>query len=223
MKLLLAEDDLRLGRLVRHMLEKEGHQVTWVHEGQEAYQEAMVGEFDLLILDWMLPKMSGIEVLHRLREEGFQGGVLMLTAKDEVEDRVKGLNTGADDYLVKPFEFPELFARIRALGRRSFTPFKEDQVKAGNLLLNTVTRTLIREGREIPLTLREFQLMELFMRNPGQVLPRELIWDRIWGYDADVTSNILDATVKLLRKKIEDPDGKRIIHSIRGIGYKLEV
>lgn len=223
MKLLLAEDELRLGRLVQHMLEKEGHQVTWVKDGAEAYQEASYGEYDLIVLDWMMPKLSGIEVLSRLRQEGFQGGVLMLTAKDEVDDRVKGLNTGADDYLVKPFEFPELFARIRALGRRSASPLQEDHIQVGNLTLNTITRTLYKEGKEIPLTLREFQLMELLMRNAGQVLTRDLIWDRIWGYDAEVTSNILDATVKLLRKKIEDQDGKRLIQSIRGIGYKLEV
>lgn len=223
MKLLLAEDDLRLGRLIEHMLKKEGHQVTWVKDGLSAYHEASYGGYDLLILDWMMPKLSGIEVLERLRREGYQGGILMLTAKDELDDRVRGLNTGGDDYLVKPFEFAELFARIHALGRRSFTPLQEDYVKVGDLMLDTISRTLYKDGKEIPLTLREFQLMELFMRNPGQVLTRDLIWDRIWGYDADVTSNILDATVKLLRKKIEDQDGKRLIQSIRGIGYKLEV
>jgi DNA-binding response OmpR family regulator len=222
MRILLAEDDRRLGRLVKYMLEKEKMQVDWVLSGDAALEYALRSIHDVLILDWMMPEISGLDVSSRLRQAGFQGGIIMLTAKDGVNDRVLGLDMGADDYLVKPFEFQELLARIRAVSRRSGFKIRNDLLQIGDLSLNRLTKTAKRGTREIQLTGREFQLLELLAQNSGTVLPRELILDRIWGLEAEVSSNNLDAFVRLLRKKIDFPGERGLIHNIRGIGYKLE-
>lgn len=222
MLLLLAEDDKRLGNLVVHMLKKEKHQVDWVQNGEDALLFAKNSNYDLIILDWMMPKKDGITVCKELRSNGYDGAILMVTAKDGLEDRVKGLDYGADDYIVKPFEFAELFARIRALQRRISKPLVQDEIlTVGTIQLNVVTHVVEKDGQEIQLTPKEYQLLELFLRNPNQTLPRDLLIDRIWGYDADVNSNNLDALVRLLRKKIED-DGTHLIQNIRGVGYKIE-
>ncbi len=222
MYILLAEDDKKLGKLLSYLLEKEGFTVDWVVNGEDAYHHAISTEYDLILLDWMLPGMEGIEVCRRLREDQYDGAILMLTAKDELDNRVMGLDAGADDYLVKPFEFEELFARIRALLRRKDKPIVRDTITAGALTLDRNNHILMKNGREIPLTSREFRLMELFMVNPGQVLPRDLILDRIWGIDGEVNSNTLDAYIRLLRKKIEDRDEHRYLKNVRGVGYRLE-
>lgn len=222
MYILLAEDDKKLGKLLNYLLEKEGFTVDWVVDGEDAYHYAISAEYDLILLDWMMPGMEGIEVCRRLREDQYDGAILMLTAKDELDNRVMGLDAGADDYLVKPFEFEELFARIRALLRRKDKPIVRDTITAGSLTLDRNNHILMKNGREIPLTSREFRLMELFMVNPGQVLPRDLILDRIWGMDGEVNSNTLDAYIRLLRKKIEDRDEHRYIKNVRGVGYRLE-
>lgn len=222
MLLLLAEDDKRLGNLVVHMLKKEKHQVDWVQNGEDALLFAKNSNYDLIILDWMMPKKDGITVCKELRSYGYDGAILMVTAKDGLEDRVKGLDYGADDYIVKPFEFAELFARIRALQRRISKPLVQDEIlNLGSIQLNVVTHVVEKEGQEIQLTPKEYQLLELFLRNPNQTLPRDLLIDRIWGYDAEVNSNNLDALVRLLRKKLED-DGSHLIQNIRGVGYKIE-
>lgn len=222
MHILLAEDDLRLGRLVQHMLEKEDIKVDWVVEGDVAFEYAVYSSYDIIILDWMMPGESGLNVCDRLRKQGYQGAILMLTAKDAVEDRVLGLDTGADDYLVKPFEFSELMARIRALSRRSSNKLIENVVTIGNLIFNRTTKILRYDDKEISLSGREFQMLDLLIQNKGQVVPREVILDRVWGLESEVTSNNLDAYVRLLRKKIDPLGGETLIHTIRGVGYRLE-
>jgi DNA-binding response OmpR family regulator len=223
MKVLLAEDDHRLGKMLEHMLKrKEGYSVEWYTNGSEAYEYAIASHYDVLILDWMLPELDGISVCQKLRQNGYAGAILMLTAKDNVLDRVKGLDSGADDYLTKPFEFEELFARIRVLVRRNYAPLFEDIVVLGNLTIDRTKHTVHRNGSEVPLSPREFQLLDLLIRNKGQVLTREIILDRVWGYHAEVGSNSVDAYIKLLRKKIDVPGKKTIINSIRGVGYSVE-
>lgn len=222
MRVLLAEDDAKLGKLIKHMLDKEAMQVDWVLRGDTAIDYAIHSPYEVIILDWMMPGATGINVCDHLRKQHYQGAILILTARDAVSDRVLGLDTGADDYLVKPFEFSELLARVRALSRRSSVKLKEEVLKAGSLVLNRSTRSVELGGEEIQLTAREFQLLDLLIQNRGRVVPREVILDRIWGLDANVSSNNLDAYVRLLRKKINLPDEDVEIQNIRGIGFKLE-
>lgn len=223
MRILLAEDDARLGKLIKHMLEKENMWVDWVQRGDGVWNYLNHMKYDVVILDWLMPGQSGIEVCDLLRKKGYYGGILMLTAKDTLDDRILGLDMGADDYLVKPFEFAELLARIRAVARRGGITFREEIVRMGDLLINRSAKTVQRGDREIKLTGREFQLLDLLVQNRGQVLPRDVILDRVWGLESEVTQNTLDAYIRLLRKKIEVPEGDALIHNIRGIGYKLEV
>lgn len=222
MRILLAEDDAKLGNLIKHMLEKSAIQVDWVMRGDEAIDYALHSPYDVIILDWMMPGATGIAACDQLRKQSYQGAILMLTAKDDVSDRVQGLDTGADDYLVKPFEFAELLARVRALSRRSHAKIKEDHIQVGNLVLNRTTRMVERGSQEIQLTAREFQLLDLLMQNSGHVVPREVILDRIWGLDANVSSNNLDAYVRLLRKKVSLTKEDVEIQNVRGLGFKLE-
>ncbi|HJV45743.1 MAG TPA: response regulator transcription factor [Bacillota bacterium] len=223
MYVLLAEDDRRLGKLIVHMLKQEFHTVDWVDNGKDAYEYALCSDYDVIVLDWMMPVMEGVQVCQKLRQRGYQSPILMLTAKDAVEDRVQGLDSGADDYLVKPFSFNELFARLRALSRRREVPITEDMIQVADLRLDRVSHKVWRDDQEIQLTTREYQLMELFMLNQGQILPRDVIIVRVWGYDTEVTSNALDAFIRLLRKKIELEGKPKLIHNVRGVGYKLEV
>lgn len=222
MKILLAEDDFNLGELVVYMLEKKASaKVEWVQEGEDAFYYASVTHYDVLILDWMMPNGDGVEVCRRLRKQGYPGAILMLTAKDSVQDRIEGLDSGADDYLVKPFEIDELLARLRALSRRNYAPILEEETRIQDWVLNRNSHTVRSQGGEIQLSPREFQLLDLLVQNKGQVLPREVILERIWGYDADVAPKTIDATVKLIRKKL-DPIGKQeLLQSVRGVGYKL--
>jgi DNA-binding response OmpR family regulator len=201
------------------MLKKENHIVDWVQNGDDAYYFAKHTNYDLLILDWMMPNKDGTEVCKSLRKDGFSGAILMLTARDALEDRVAGLDYGADDYVVKPFEFSELLARIRALSRRIAQPFQTEELSFGNLSLNLNGYSIKKGNKKIQLTNREFQLMELFMRHPNQILPRELIIERVWGLNSDISNNNIDSFIRLLRKKLED-DGT-LIQNIRGVGYKL--
>ncbi len=221
MRLLLAEDDVKLGNLLKHLLEKEAIQVDWVVRGDTAIDYALYSAYDVIVLDWMMPGETGINVCDFLRKQHYQGAILMLTAKDAVSDRVLGLDTGADDYLVKPFEYSELLARVRALARRSSFQLKEDVLAVGGLLLNRSTRSVLHGAEEIQLSAREFQLLELLAQNSGKVVPRDVILDRVWGLDAEVSSNNLDAYVRLLRKKLPEGSGVEI-QNIRGIGFKLE-
>ena len=222
MRVLLAEDDARLGKLTKYMMEQNGIQVEWVKRGDEIVEYANYDDYDVLGLDWMMPGESGVDACKRLRENGYEKAILILTARDDVTDRVTGLDAGADDYLVKPFEFAELLARLRALGRRSSQKIQQDVVKVGDFTLNRTAKVLKKKDQVIQLSPREFQIFDLLAQNLGIVVPREIILDRIWGLESEVSSNNIDSYVKLIRKKLDLGDGKTMIHTIRGVGYKLE-
>ncbi|RBW69387.1 response regulator transcription factor [Bacillus taeanensis] len=223
MNILLAEDDLQLGELIGFMLKKKGGcKVDWVMEGEDAYDYAKASHYEVLILDWMMPNGDGISVCRKLRSEGYAGAILMLTAKDAVEDRINGLDAGADDYLIKSFEIDELLARLRALTRRNYAPILEDQISIQGLAINRTSQTVSQEKEEIQFSPREFQLLDLLVQNKGQVLPREVILDRIWGFDAEVSTKTIDATIKLIRKKLGRFGKQDLLQSIRGVGYKVE-
>lgn len=224
MNILLVEDDMRLGKLIVHMLEKQsGYKVIWLTEGKEVENHVRSYHNDIVIIDWMIPVITGVEVCRNLRGNGYTGAIIMVTAKDELQNRVEGLDAGADDYLVKPFEFEELFARIRALSRRSLSPIHEDLICIKDLIIDRTNYKVKHKEKECRLTPREFQLLDLLVQNKGQTLTRELILDRIWGYQADITYNAIDASIKLLRKKIDLSKEKTLIQSVRGVGYKFEI
>lgn len=220
MNILFAEDDESLGKLIFHLLQKEFNRVDWVKDGQSAYDYAMLTDYDVIILDWMMPIRSGVETCGVLRKKGFKGGILFLTAKDSLEDVVMGLDSGADDYLIKPFKFEELSARLRALSRRMEKPF-EETLAVDDLELNLNTHVVKRNDQVIELSKKEYELLELLLRNKHQVLTRDIIIERIWGFDVEVTENALDALVKLVRKKVDLPGKPSIIKNVRGVGYKL--
>lgn len=222
MKILLAEDDSQLGELVVYMLTKSGYKVEWVMEGEDAFYYAVNSHYDVLVLDWMMPNGDGVDVCRRLRKQGYSGAILMLTAKDTVEDRIEGLDSGADDYLVKPFEIGELLARLRALSRRNYAPILEEETQIKDLILNRNSHSVRLGSEEIQLSPREFQLLDLLVQNKGQVIPREVILERIWGFDSEVAPKTIDATVKLIRKKLDLLGKQELIQSIRGVGYKIE-
>lgn len=223
MHVLLAEDDMKLGKLIKYMLEQNGISTEWVTTGDMIYDYAMYEDYDVLVLDWMMPKMSGVDACKKLRSEGYQKAILLLTARDSVEDRVTGLDAGADDYLVKPFEFAELMARLRALGRRSSQKIQQDIMALGDFTLDRTSKILKKGEQVIQLSPREFQIFDLLVQNTGIVVPRDIILDRIWGLESEVSSNNIDSYVKLLRKKLESSDGQMMISTIRGVGYKLEI
>ncbi|MDT2047191.1 MULTISPECIES: response regulator transcription factor [Bacillaceae] len=223
MNVLLAEDDLQLGELVSYMLKKKaGFNVEWVTEGRDAYLYATDAHYDILILDWMMPNGDGVEICQQLRKEGYNGAILMLTAKDAVQDRVHGLDAGADDYMVKPFEIDELLARLRALSRRNYAPIVEETVEIDQITLNRSSQMMNNGDKSIQLSPREFQLLDFLLKNKGQVLSRDIILDRVWGYESDVSIKTIDATVKLLRKKLDHFGKQELIQSIRGVGYKID-
>ena len=222
MRVLLAEDDARLGKLTKYMMEQNGIQVEWVKRGDEIVEYASYDDYDVLVLDWMMPGESGVDACKRLRENGYEKAILILTARDDVADRVTGLDAGADDYLVKPFEFAELLARLRALGRRSSQKIQQDVVQVGEFTLNRTAKVLKKKDQVIQLSPREFQIFDLLAQNLGIVVPREIILDRIWGLESEVSSNNIDSYVKLIRKKLDLGDGSTMIQTIRGVGYKLE-
>ncbi|USY56691.1 response regulator transcription factor [Bacillus sp. 1780r2a1] len=223
MNVLLAEDDLQLGELISYMLKKKaGFNVEWVTEGRDAYLYATDAHYDILILDWMMPNGDGVEICQQLRKEGYNGAILMLTAKDAVQDRVHGLDAGADDYMVKPFEIDELLARLRALSRRNYAPIVEETVEIDQITLNRSSQMMNNGDKSIQLSPREFQLLDFLLKNKGQVLSRDIILDRVWGYESDVSIKTIDATVKLLRKKLDYFGKQELIQSIRGVGYKID-
>ncbi len=222
MHILIVEDDPKLGPLLQYKLEQEYHTVEWVSDPELVFDYLRQAKYDLYILDWMMPKKSGIALCEEIRARNDRTPILMLTARDAIADRVKGLNCGADDYLVKPFAFEELFARIHALARRNPADFFQEQTyEYDGLLLDLQTHEVYRDGKLLALTKREFQLLEFFMRHPEKVLTREQIINHVWGLDAAITPNAVDATIKLLRKKVDDGFPHKLIHSVRGVGYRL--
>lgn len=218
-RILVIEDEPKIADFLRRGLTYEGFTVEVAWDGESGLKAARDNPPDLVILDVMLPGLDGYEVCRRLRAAG-PVPILMLTAKDAVPDRVKGFESGADDYVVKPFAFEELIARVRALLRRAH-PIEETVLHFADLTLNVTTREVTRGNRKIELTTKEFDLLHFFMRHPRQVLTRELIYDRIWGYDFDGESNILEVYIRYLRNKLEQNGEPRLIQTVRGVGYAL--
>jgi len=220
-KILLVEDEARVASLISRGLRAKGYQVEVAPNGETALNRALSEPPDLIILDVMLPDMSGLEVCRQLRAAGAVEPVLMLTARDAISDRVAGLDAGADDYLVKPFSFEELGARVRALLRRSSAAVSKLPLRFADLELDPSTRQARRGQRELNLTAKEFDMLQLFMQHPRQVLTRDIIYDRIWGYDFGGESNIIEVYVRYLRSKLESEGETRLIHTVRGVGYVL--
>lgn len=219
-RILLIEDERKIADFIRRGLVLEGYQVQVAYDGESGLDAAVEQRPDLIILDIMLPAIDGIEVCRALRDAGFDMPILMLTARDAVRDRVAGLDAGADDYLVKPFAFDELLARIRALLRRRGAA-EEEVLQFADLTLHPATREVRRGGRPIDLTAKEFDILETFMRHPRQVLTREQLYERIWGYDFSGESNIIEVYIRYLRAKLEANGEPRLIHTVRGVGYVL--
>lgn len=221
-KILVVDDDEKITSLLRRSLTFEGYDVLTAQDGRAGLQTMLETEPDLVVLDVMMPNLDGWEVCERIRKSGSKVPILMLTAKDEVKDRVKGLDLGADDYLVKPFALEELLARVRALLRRTEDSMEHSTVLSfEDLRLDIDTREVFRGGRRIDLTTREFDLLHLFMANPRKVLSKEMIMDRIWGFDYSGESNVLEVYIAMLRQKLEEQGEKRLIHTVRGAGYVL--
>jgi len=221
MRILLVEDEERIAAFIRKGLKEELYTVDVARDGSEALDIAGAGEYDLIILDLRLPVRDGISVCRELRAQGNTTPILMLTARDTIDDRVRGLDAGADDYLVKPFAFQELLARLRALARRP--PVVQDlTLRMANLTLDTRTHQARRDAQLIELSAREYCLLELLMRQPGQVLTRTQIAEQIWGYDFDANSNVVDVYIRYLRRKVDDQFEPKLIQTVRGVGYKLE-
>ena len=222
MHVLLVEDEARLARAVRRVLEEEGNVVDWVMDGGEAVAQAQSEEYDLVLLDVMIPTLDGYGVARELRSSGQTTPILMLTARDGIPDRVKGLDAGADDYLVKPFALSELLARIRALDRRARMSHQETrELEVGDLRLDLLSREALRGGRRIELTPREFSMLELLMRHPGQVMTRSQLLDRVWSYDITAESNVVDIYIHYLRNKVDRDFDEKLIRTHRGVGYSL--
>jgi DNA-binding response OmpR family regulator len=221
MYVLVVEDERRLAQLMRRVLEEEGHTVDVAHDGEEGLQMALEGTHDVVVLDIMLPEMDGIDVCKSLRRNRVDTPVLLLTALDGVDDRVRGLDAGADDYLPKPFAFQELMARLRALSRRRVQPRDPQELSVNDLTLDLRRRRAQRDGRAIELSPKEFSLLEFLMRNEGRVVTRTQILDHLWGYDFATDSNLVDVYVAYLRRKVDKGTNNKLIRTVRGVGYAL--
>ncbi|MBW1956911.1 MAG: response regulator transcription factor [Deltaproteobacteria bacterium] len=222
MRILVVEDDKGTARFIKKGLSEEGFMADVVSGGEEGLFMATTEIYDLIILDVMLPVINGFEVLRAVRKKGVSTPVLFLTAKDEKEDIIHGLDLGADDYLVKPFAFAELLARVRAVLRRGQPGEPIEKLVVGDLVLDRVARQARREDKIIELTAKEFQLLEYMMRNTGQILTKTMILDRVWGYDFDTQSNIIQVHVNRLRAKVDKDFSTKLIHTVRGIGYVIK-
>lgn len=220
MRILIAEDEKTLNATLKKRLEEQSYSVDACLDGQEALDYLDSAEYDVVLLDIMMPKKSGLEVLRALRKKGRQTPVLLLTAKDSIEDRVDGLDAGADDYLVKPFAFEELMARIRVMLRKK-SGQSSNLLSVGDLTLDLGTHTVVRDGQPISLSSREFALLRYLVMNQGMILSRDQIEQHIWNYDYEGSSNMIDVYIRYLRKKIDDPFEKKLIHTVRGAGYVL--
>ena len=221
-KILVVEDEPKVAGALKEGLETEGYEIALAQTGEEGFFQASSNAFDLIILDIMLPGRDGVEILQTLRRQGMKSPVLLLTAKDAIEDRVLGLDAGADDYLVKPFAFPELGARIRALLRRNKTE-SESVLKIGDLEIDPVRRVVTRQEHRIDLTVREFELLEYLARNRSRVVSREMLARDVWKETARATplDNVIDVHIARLRKKLDDPFDTKLLHTVRGVGFTL--
>lgn len=220
MKVLVVEDEKRIASLVRKELEARGFVVDVVHHGDEGYALALERPFDVLVLDIMLPGRDGLSILRNLRARGMTVPVLLLTARGELNERLEGLNLGADDYLTKPFFVEELAARVQALGRRA-SGHAQSLLSVGDLRLNLLTRDVTRGARRIDLTNREFTLLECLMRSPGRVFTRAQILEQVWDSHFDPGTNLVDVYVQRLRRKVDDEAPERLIETLRGVGYRI--
>ena len=218
MRILVVEDEKKVSSFIKRGLEEEKYEVETAFDGEDGLKLATEKQFDLIILDWMLPKKDGLTMVKEIRENKIATPVLMLTAKDSLEDIIAGLDSGSDDYVTKPFAFAELLARVRALLRRSEMD-KGEELRFADLRLDPVTHKVWRREKEIDLTAKEYGLLEYFMRNPNQVLTRTMIADHVWDYTFDTFTNIIDVYVNYLRKKIDRDEEKKLIHTVRGVGY----
>jgi len=220
MRILVVEDELKMAALLRRGLAEEGHAVDVARTGDDGVWMAQAAEYDAIVLDLMLPGLDGVSVCRRWRENGVWVPVLMLTARDAIEDRVAGLDAGADDYLQKPFSFVELLARLRALARRG-APERPLVLEVGDLRLDPASRRVWRGASEIGLSAKEFALLEAFMRRPGNVLSRLQLLEHAWDYAYEARSNVVDVYVRYLREKVDRPFGRRSLETVRGAGYRL--
>ncbi|MFA7255438.1 MAG: two-component system response regulator RppA [Candidatus Omnitrophota bacterium] len=221
MRILIVEDEMKMASFLERGLKEEHYTVDIAYDGEKGWEYAMTNDYDLLILDWMLPKMSGVELCHKFRKEGKITPVLILTAKDSVEDKIKGLDQGADDYLTKPFSFEELLARIRALLRRPPHITDKTVLQCANLKLDLIKRQAWAGEQEISLSQKEFALLEFLMRHAGEVVSRTAIAEHVWDLHFDPMSNTIDVYINFLRKKIGETPSKSKIETIRGTGYRL--
>ena len=221
MRILIAEDQKDLNRIITKRLSAEGYYVDSCFDGEEALSYIEMAEYDGIILDIMMPKIDGLSVLHSLRKKGIGTPVLFLTARDAVEDRVLGLDSGADDYLVKPFAFDELIARIRAMTRKS-AGNSSNIFSVADLVMDTASHTVTRGGKEIALSAKEFSLLEYLLRNKGHVLSRTMIENNLWNFDYSGGTNAVDVYIRYLRKKVDDGFEPKLIHTVRGCGYVLK-
>jgi len=222
MKVLIVEDETKTGDYLRQGLSEAGFTTDLARNGMDGLHLALTGDHDLIILDVMLPGLDGWQVLETVRRSGKEMPVLFLTAKDQVEDRVKGLELGADDYLVKPFAFSELLARIRTLLRRGRNGTEPTTLTLADLELDLLRRRVTRAGKRIELTAKEFALLELLLRRHGEVLPRSLIASQVWDMNFDSDTNVIEVAVRRLRNKVDEPFEPKLIHTVRGMGYVLE-
>lgn len=222
MKILIVEDEQKTGDYLKQGLSEAGFVVDLVRDGLDGQHLALTDDYDLIVLDVMLPRRDGWQVLREIRQAGKQMPVLILTAKDQIEDRVKGLDLGADDYLVKPFAFSELLARVRTLLRRGKTKDSE-HLQAADLELDLIRRRVTRGGKRIDLTAKEFSLLELLLRRQGEVLPRSLIASQVWDMNFDSDTNVIEVAMRRLRAKVDDEFEPKLIRTMRGMGYVLEV
>lgn len=221
MRILVVEDETKVGSFIKRALEEESYAVDLCEDGAQGLDLALSGSYDLIVIDLMLPSLPGMEILKRIRREQIQTPVIILTAQSQVDQRVTGLDAGADDYLTKPFAIDELLARVRALLRRG-TADTPGILQIDDLMLNPATREVTRGGQRIELTLKEYALLEYFMRHAGRVLTRPMISEHVWSQDFDTFTNVIDVYVNYLRNKIDRGRSRKLIHTIRGSGYMLK-
>ena len=222
MRILLVEDNRRLSDALCKTLEEDGYALDTAYDGLDGEEMGLISSYDVIILDIMLPSKDGLEVCKELRNRHISTPILMLTARDALDDRVRGLDSGADDYLVKPFEVDELRARIRALLRRE-SPSKAGTLQAADLVLDPASHSVRRGDRQIELTAKEFSLLEYLMRHPNRLITREMAEEHLWSYDHVIASNVVDVYIRRLRSKIDDPSDVKLLETLRGAGYRLRV